>query len=107
MEPLYLTQFGFERLSSEQYQSFRQGKQFLSQYWIWRDHHEAEYTNVTTFIWRDLGRDVQGWRRDYPCGNGDVIVAGVEYIPHPENERFKTDDMAAIERILNSVRVLE
>jgi len=106
-EPLYLAQFSFERLSKEQYQSFRKGKQFLSYYWIWKDHHKSEYTNFEIFVWRDLGRDVQGWRRDYPCSNGDVIVAGVEYIPYAENEPFRTSDLEAIERVLNSVSELE
>ena len=87
--------------------NFDLARHSLSYYWIWKDHHEAAYTNTVTFTWRDLGRDVQGWRRDYPCSNGDVIVAGVEYIPYPGNEAFRTNDIHAIERILDSVKAVE
>jgi len=50
--------------------------------------------------------DIYGWRRDYRADNGDVIVAGVSYMPLVYwNEEMRAADSNAVERILNSVVV--
>jgi hypothetical protein len=105
VEPLYLVQFRFERLDAKQYAAFREGTQSLAFYWIWKDHHTQEYTNITHFVWRDLGRNVNGWRRDYRAANGDVVVSGVEYIPLDLDDKTMAVDSNAIERVLRSVVV--
>jgi len=102
-EPMYLVHFRFNRLSPEQHAIFRRGTHSLSYDWIWKDHHDQQYDTTQSFRWRDMGRDVLGWRRDYHCANGDVVVAGVEYILLAENARFKNEDIRAIERVLSSV----
>jgi hypothetical protein len=103
VEPLYLVHFRFERLDARQYADFRKGSQSLAFYWIWKDHHTEEYTNATHFLWDDLGRRVHGWRQDYRAANGDVVVAGVEYIPLDFDSEAVTMDSNAIERVLSSV----
>jgi hypothetical protein len=104
-EPIYLVHFRFERLDAKQYAAFRNGTHSLAFYWIWKEHHTQEYTKATRFAWRDLNRDVVGWRRDYRAANGDVVVAGVEYIPLDLDDGTVAVDLAAIERVLNSVVV--
>lgn len=102
-EPLYLVHFRFERLNAKQYVAFREGTHSLAFYWIWKDHHQQAYNKATHFIWRDLGRNVQGWRRDYRAANGDVVIAGVEYIPLDFDDQTIAVDSNAIERVLSSV----
>jgi len=105
-EPTYLVQFRFERLSASQYDAFRMGVLPLSYYWVWKDHHALDYATTRTFAWRDMGREALGWRRDYHCGNGDVVVAGVVYLLLEENAGFRTEDTAAVERVLDSLAPL-
>jgi hypothetical protein len=101
-EPLYLVHFRFERLDARQYAAFRKGTHSLAYYWIWKDYHTQEYTNAACFAWRDLNRDVVGWRRDYHAENGDVVVAGVEYIPLDFDDQTIASDSNAIVRVLSS-----
>jgi hypothetical protein len=104
-EPLYLVHFRFERLDARQYAAFRKGAHALSYYWVWKDNHTQEYTNAACFAWRDLNRDVVGWRQNYHAANGDVVVAGVEYIPLDFDNKAMIVDSNAIARVLGSVVV--
>lgn len=106
-EPMYLVHFRFERLNPEQYKAFRKGTHSLSYYWIWKEHHDREYDRTESFRWRDMGKEALGWRRDYHCSNGDIVVAGVEYILIEENAASRAKDIAAIERVLGSVAELQ
>lgn len=104
-EPDYFAQWSFMRLTASQYQSFREGKHSLTGYWIWKDHHSQEYTNATFFAWEDFNHgNIYGWRRDYRANNGDVVVAGVSYMPLADwNDEIRAADSNAIVRVLNSV----
>lgn len=102
-EPLFRVQFYFHRFDADQYAAFRKGSLSLSYYWIWKDHHSQDYTNSTYFVWKDLGQDVMGWRRDYRAADGDVLVAGVEYMPFGFNDSTVSIDSNAVERVLASI----
>lgn len=106
-EPMYLVHFRFERLNPQQYKAFRKGSHSLSYYWIWQGHHDREYDRTESFGWQDMGREVLGWRRDYHCSNGDIVVAGVEYILVDGNVASRAEDIAAIERVLGSVAEIQ
>lgn len=101
-EPLYLTNFSFERLNAEQYRGFTNGTHSLSYYWVWQKNHDHEYTSIVQFVTTNANGKVLGWRRNYPCRNGDVVVAGVEYIPAFVNGGQRQADIKAVGRVLNS-----
>ena len=105
LEPRYFCEFYFMRFNAAQYRMFCEGKHFETYYGIWKDHHVKEYTNTTYFPWRDTNYgDICGWRRDYRANNGDVVVAGVSYIPFADwNDEIRAADSNAIVRVLNSV----
>lgn len=106
-DSFFFIHFDFMRLTSDQYQDFREGKHSETNYGIWGKHHSQEYTNVTFFAWDDFNYgNIYGWRRDYRADNGDVVVAGVSYMPLVDwDDEMRAADSNAVVRILNSVVV--
>lgn len=107
-EPLYLVSFNFDRLNRQKYNAFRKGEHMLTCYPIMGTWYEHEFTNTVRFAWKqDRKRNAYGWRRDYLCANGDVVLASVEQILIDQDPVSAGRDTDAIERVLNSVRVYD
>lgn len=107
-EPIYVVTLNFVKFNKSEYDEFKLGKQFPSHYWIYENDYSSLRTNIVRLTCNmPVGLKEYGWRCDYPCPDGGVVLAFVsQYFLKDDSVSFMRDTDAIL-RVLKSVKVVE
>ena len=108
-EPQYILQINFVRLSHDEFEKFKVGKQNFS-YMICFSNYKFHFVdNIDEGIYKESGsnREFVRFHKDVMLPGGDVVVCGAYLERIFEKNKSEIDDINAIKRILNSVKPLQ
>jgi len=106
-EPIYIVNCWIYRLSAENYGLFKKKEHDLSFDWQFKDHYQDFHTEVTNYVAKNYVSDGICFRKDIKCPNGDIVLVTVMYGSYKQNKSHEKEDIEAIKRIINSVKVLD
>lgn len=108
-EPQYIMHYSFVRLSQDEFEKFKVGKQNFSYMICFSDYKSRFVDSIEENIYkeRDSIREFIRFHKDVMLPDGDVVVCGA-YLERIFNKnKTESDDIKAIRQIINSVKPLK
>jgi len=107
-EPQYIMHINFVRLSQDEFEKFKIGKQNFNYMICFSDYKSRFVDNIEESIYKekDSSREFIRFHKDVALPDGDVVVCGAYLERIFEKNRSEDDDIKAIRRILNSIKPL-